>query len=962
MVQWSQSSPDDLINLFSETTKGIVDDELILVDDLDFSGINITAPLGGAASSCIAFSGVLHGCGHSIKHFAMSNITYSQGGLFCNLMSATIEDLLIDETCSFIGKAAGALSAVAIEGVVVRNVTNRAKVVGEQFVGGLIGFVSISERASLSFDACANHGRITSNSAYAGGFIGRMSGCSMIDVTITNSVNNGFIGSSKNVGGFIGGVAEEGRTGTTEYMISVLNSSNHGNVTSSEDNTGGFIGTVYNVTKFAVSFSGSTNAGRVSGSNRLGGFIGHILSGIGSVNISDCQNDGNVTASNAAGGFVGSIYDVQGGTVVIKNARNKGSVGGSNYMGGFIGELYANIGIGLDISNAENMASISGFYYVSGFIGSVAKSGDTGIIFSGSINSGNVVGDGSVGGFIGNCISNQNITLGVHRCVSSGSIGGREGVAGFIGTICPSISGVFSLEITNSIGSGIILTNGKNACGMFCVYGTMNSGDKAMVYNSMSKGVFKITSSTTAYGIANDITRAVNVVSMVNITASSSSHLFWGQSNDVSLFYGFNGNCPNCLTDDAALFKQSESNGLYELIESGRYVDDVLNDQVTDVDARWTFDLSLTLDNLGVKVGKPVNRYLFIDPVNPLDNLASLCEVFMNECIIVDNTTKMPIHDSSSIKKGSVVLFCYNVVVSGIISDSYYVEMDTQMKGIKSLSPFFNEQYGVVSFDSGTRVVFNSASVVSKSMRIMVVKKLRVVLGKPYTQVVYVYPGDTLGEIEKEHGLQLDGFVFIAKDTQTILTKLSVIETDIYLKLCHDVTLSGVFTGSFFVEHGNTLGDIKELQPFWNNDFTLLDATNKSKVYTNMTTVLDNMTIVIIKNTRVIVEIDLVDDVNTTDIINSITDIISVDPSQIIVDVVRNDDGRVTGITITVIDEETATTIVDKINSIDTGSDCGAGVLCRRKRAYIEVEISCGHFPFVSLFAFFVALFVQYLF
>ena len=430
----------------------------------------------------------------------------------------------------------------------------------------------------------------------------------------------------------------------------------------------------------------------------------------------------------------------------------------------------------------------------------------------------------------------------------------------------------------------------------------------------------------------------------------------------MSSFYGLNGCCKNCLTDGAEMFERSRNDGLYKVVESGKCVDVILNNQTKSDDAKWMFDLSLSTNYLNVITGEPVNRKLLVDAVNPFDSLVSLCGVFMDGCTIIDNKTKRPIRYSSSIKNGSDISFCYQVVVSGIIKGSYYVEMGTQMKDIEALSLYFDEQYAVMGVSGGTKVMYNSTSVVNKNINIEIVKRLRVTFGKPYDIIVYVNPGGSFGEIEKEYGLQLDEFVFIVNYSEIVLTKSSVIETDIDLDVFCNVTFSGVFMISTIVEYGSTLGEIDKVQPFWNDGFSLLDPTNKTKVYSTMTSVLHNMEIAIVKNTRVIIVIDPVDDVSTSDIVSSISTIVNVDPGQIIVDVVRNDDGQVTEITVIVRDEETASTIVDTINSIDTGSGCGVGVLCRRKQAFIEVETSCGHLPFVSLFAFLIAIFMHHLF
>ena len=88
---------------------------------------------------------------------------------------------------------------------------------------------------------------------------------------------------------------------------------------------------------------------------------------------------------------------------------------------------------------------------------------------------------------------------------------------------------------------------------------------------------------------------------------------------------------------------------------------------------------------------------------------------------------------------------------------------------------------------------------------------------------------------------------------------------------------------------------------------------------------------------------------NETEVIKSISEIVGGDPSIVGVDVVRNEEGQVIGVIIIVEDENTANTIVDIINGMDTGTGCAAGVLCRKTNAYVEGEnLSDAHISFVS--------------
>lgn len=117
-------------------------EDIDILQDLDFSQAGLSLPLGtNTDGTCRAFSGTVRGHGHAILGLVFNNGANTNAGLFCSLTEASVEDLIIDNSCTFTGSFAGALSVSVNGSVVVRNVTNKAAVSGVTRVGGLIGFV-----------------------------------------------------------------------------------------------------------------------------------------------------------------------------------------------------------------------------------------------------------------------------------------------------------------------------------------------------------------------------------------------------------------------------------------------------------------------------------------------------------------------------------------------------------------------------------------------------------------------------------------------------------------------------------------------------------------------------------------------------------------------------------------------------------------------------------------------------
>ena len=746
---------------------------------------------------------------------------------------------------------------------------------------------------------------------------------------------------------------------------------NTGNV-SGNTQIGGLIGTFNQTISTVLTLTKCTNNGNVSGGvtindKCIGGFVGYISGNSNlSVTVYESESNGNVQGSSAVGGFLGSMDSNDNLSATISNTISRGFMKATNEkVGGFIGQIWSCPNMAMTITSSTSSVIIDNGKDCGGFIGSLSSKNTT-VFFSECIYDGSITVGNNAGGFVGYINSNYNVRMSLSYCVCTGSVTGSN-VAGFIGLIF-SYSGpnyLFVLDITNSISEGSIQAS-KTTCGMFCVDSKCNYNVNTTVYNSINKGMVQGTSSSAAaYGITNNITTARNVVSMGSVIGSSESCSFWKVSNDVEMFYGLKTECKKCEEDGATVFERNTTNGLYTVIGSGERVDEKLNKQakMEKYSAMWTYDLSLSTKYVSVTAGKPVNGQVLVDSVNPLDKLVDLCSVFMGQCTIVNQQTKKPIQEPSLITDGISVSFCFNVsvIVNGVVEKSLFVEFNTQMKDIDGLSSYFTQQYEVKNADTG--VLYNPSSVVDNHVKILVVKKHRVTIGKPLDVVVYVRTGGTLNTIQQEYGYTFDDYVVVNKETGVVFAKTTVISTDIELTLCHTVAVSGAFNASYIVEHDSHLGDIKELDSFWDNKYSVVDQIDKNQIYTNMTPVTHDISMVVIKNARVIIEIDPIDDVNETDVINAITDIIGVDPGHMTVDVVRNDKGQVTEITL-IVDEAIAAEVVDSINSVDTSNNCEAGVLCRRKQAYMDggaQSVSANHFLWFPALSFLSITFVNLL-
>ena len=461
------TSAQQLIELLDLSKANNFDAKITLLDDLDFSFSPLTLPFGVSSDgSCVSYTGVFEGNGHTIKGLVMNNKDnqeYDSAGLFCALGNATFENLVIDSSCSFSGNYAGALCVSVKGSLVVRNVTNMASVSGTRMIGGFVGWIGgLNKGVEVTFKDCVNDGTVT--------------------------------GSDYNVGGFIGYIYNN-----TNMNVTISNSTNNGSVTGSDYNVGGFVGIIHSNTNMNVTISNSISNGNVTGSNSdVGGFVGYILS---NTNM----------------------------TMTISNSISNGSVTGSMFVGGFIGYIYSSTNMAMTISNSTNNGTVAG---------------------------------------------------------------SREYVGGFVGCIFSLKPKSISLFITSSANKGNVSAKYGMACGVFCVDSNNNYNVKSVLTNSINKG--SVDAGTNAYGIANIITKARNVVSMGEVTGSSGSFTFWESSTDVGLFFGLKSKCKNCTTN-ATLFEHNTNTGFYEVVGSGEHVHELLNAEVEkqNYGMFWTKELDL---------------------------------------------------------------------------------------------------------------------------------------------------------------------------------------------------------------------------------------------------------------------------------------------------------------------------------------------------------------------------------
>ena len=360
------TSAQQLIKLLNISEANNFDANIVLLDDLDFSDSALTLPFGASSDgSCVSYTGVFEGNGHTIKGLVMNNMDNQDcpaAGLFCMLENAIFENLVIDSSCSFVGISVGALSVSSTGSLNVTNVTNKADVHGENGVGGFVGAINgFNNEIEMTFKDCVNDGNIT-GSGYIGGFVGGIINTLNLMMTISNCTNNGnctILSDSRYVGGFVGAISQ-----CSNMTINIYSIVNNGAITGGS-NVGGFVGHLSVGTNMTMIISNSMNTGEISGKSSAGGFVSSISTGSGAESvlfgIINSVNKGSVSAEAYACGMFHIEYNTDLDVLTaIHNSINKGSVSAETYAYGIANTVRAANNV---VSMGEIAASSDSFTF-----------------------------------------------------------------------------------------------------------------------------------------------------------------------------------------------------------------------------------------------------------------------------------------------------------------------------------------------------------------------------------------------------------------------------------------------------------------------------------------------------------------------------------------------------------------------------------------------------------------------
>ena len=434
--------PTQLIELFNKGSNGYIDVNIDLDNDIDFSLVQLKIPLGVQQETfqCLPYTGIFNGNGHSIKNLNIE-LTQNGVGLFCRLERATIKNLVIEDSCSFTGGIAGALTPYVLESgdVTFSNVKNQADVKGGQFAGGYVGVFLEGQSSNIQFQNCDNSGSIDGTSN--GGFIGLIGGAKNMKVEFIECHNHGLITGSYGTGGFIGNVS------STEVITVIIKS--------------------------------STNSGKVNGSDAGGGIIGVIqkCSGV-TLDIRDTFVENSVNGSDNVGGLIGIVTESYAITLDIHNSDVTVSTSGHNSVGGFVGNFSKNVQVEINVNMSNSTGVVKGEQYVGGLFGVIQSSSPSKqakVTITNTIRKNTLIGTTLAScGFV--CVDEDStyaVKVIVFNSISHGSVQGEKayGIANYV------------TEIMNVVNTGSVSGTSKS----YSLWKSPTANQHAYAYGSSCK-------------------------------------------------------------------------------------------------------------------------------------------------------------------------------------------------------------------------------------------------------------------------------------------------------------------------------------------------------------------------------------------------------------------------------------------------------------------------------------------
>lgn len=938
----------DLVKYFQRPGQSTITGYLELTADIDFSEVSIDYALGEYSGSCIPFTGSVNGNGHAIKNYKMKSRL--RAGLFCEIGTATIQNLVIDKSCSFDGTNASALSSSVRNSVSLTNVISMATVSGSSSVGGFVSRVFGSTGVRITMNKCQNEGKVisTSNTTRSGGLIGDLSNNPNLHIEIRETSFSGILeaplgGSS---GGLIGFVDNNLNMNLVIHKCQSHSETTFSGADFDYWNYGGLIGLMSRNSHMKTTVEDSTTSGFVNGKVLKEAFVGGLIGKMvrNDYQVMSCARNDNrlnitveIKSYAGVGGFIGWADQNPSSQMIFENNQNNGNISVTskdNYVGGLIGYFRAMVATTLSVSSFTQAGTISvhsapGTLWVGGLVGLITEPSSCGIRFRNVRCNGTILTKSAfhsyVGSFVGSVAHSHKTTFEMNDAIFSGTLT------------------AISLEAHYSYVGGI-------------VGHIFFSVDSTLVLSS-----------------------CVNRGPVTSVSKSLYHYL----SGFVSLF-SYNNNTSFSILNSVHDGPVQEQNAMGECYYGG-YIAEANNNYDTDIvfsnatnNGKWHIKSFSEESRFAGFVGKmrsensfPVRLHIIhsINKQSLSHSNGPACGLF---CVDPRHYVGIQTTVTNSINKGDIsgtnaygistsVSYASSVVSTGtstgtvnsfslwgkaVETQNVYV-LDKACKNCQSAKQFTQSSTGdYVIVGSNQRVddLLNTLSVRNQypivwTRKLELTAAVRAIIGAPINKTVYIVPGSTLKTLLQISPFNTETLIPVNKTNHAQLDMNSIFHIDTFIALCYRVTLNGTIDTVTLIEHGTKLGKDKTLSQYLKSEYVFVDTFDFDVIYSSGTMVVEPMNITILKVVRVVLELPNVQQTKVVpkQIRSEISTLMKKSLPRLLVTSQSNEHGLVSRIDILVQDVETAREIVTAINGIRGKENC-SGILCLCTIAYLEDE------------------------
>ena len=347
------TTPEQLAGLASLVNSGtdFSGVKIYLDKDIDL-GFYEWIPIGNAT---YAFNGSFDGDGHTVSGLKINagtdyvgffgnvsgkicNFSIEKANIYvkrdhnyvsiaCGYSTGDLKDISTDgfieaPKSNYVGAVAGATAPASIE---YTNLTNKASINAQTYVGGIIGHINASGNFQTNY---INNTGSVKGVSQVGGIFGYVKGAS--GSLVSGASVSADIAGDYYVGGIVGRADNVAISTCTNDGSTVTSSSYYTEGSNYYVWLGGIVGYGYSVTNCTNNVDITYNA---KGSY-VGGIAGYAVG-----DITDCTNNGDITTNTSCvGGIAGEINS--GAERNLSNLTNTGAISGNSKVGGILGSLY----------------------------------------------------------------------------------------------------------------------------------------------------------------------------------------------------------------------------------------------------------------------------------------------------------------------------------------------------------------------------------------------------------------------------------------------------------------------------------------------------------------------------------------------------------------------------------------------------------------------------------------------